>query len=49
MGQILKIKINKIDKKIPNISDLVKKTNFNSKITEVEGKIPSISGLDTRC
>ena len=26
---------------------MVKKTDFNSKITEVEGKIPSISGLAT--
>ena len=30
-----------------NISDLVKKTDFNSKIIEVEGKIPSIGGLVT--
>ena len=27
---------------------MVKKTDFNSKITEVEGKIPSISGLATK-
>ena len=27
---------------------MVKKTYFNSKITEVEGKIPSISGLATK-
>ena len=27
------------------MSDLVKKTDFNSKISEVEGKIPSITGL----
>ena len=26
-------------------SDLAKKTGFNVKITELEGKIPSISGL----
>ena len=26
---------------------MVKKTDFNSKITEVEGRIPSISGLAT--
>ena len=36
-----------MDKKIPDISGLVKKTDFNSKITEVEGKIPSITGLAT--
>ena len=40
-------KINKVDKKIPDVSDLVKKTDFNAKITEVEGKIPSITGLPT--
>ena len=26
---------------------MVKKTNFNSKVTEIEGKIPSITGLAT--
>ena len=39
--------MSKIDKKIPDVSSLVKKTDFNSKISEVEGKIPSISGLAT--
>ena len=34
-------------KKIPDVSDLVKKTNFNAKITEVEDKIPNITGLAT--
>ena len=37
----------KIDKKVPDISDLVRKTDFNAKITEVEGIIPSITGLGT--
>ena len=32
---------------VDNVSGLVKKTDFNAKITEVEGKIPSISGLAT--
>ena len=36
-----------VDKKIPNVSGLVKKTDLNSKITEVEGKIPCITGLAT--
>ena len=31
--------------KIPDTSSLVKKTDFNAKITEIEGKMPSISGL----
>ena len=37
---------NKI-KKIPVVSSLVKKTGFNTKVTEIEGKIPSITGLAT--
>ena len=32
---------------MPDISSLVKKTDFNAKFTEVEGKIPSITGLVT--
>ena len=40
-------KINKIEKKIPDISSLVKKTDFNTKVSEIEGKIPSITGLAT--
>ena len=27
--------------------DVLKKTDYNAKITEIEGKIPSISGLAT--
>ena len=34
-----------MDKKIPDVSNLVKKADLNAQITEVEGKIPSISGL----
>ena len=47
MGQILKIKSIRLQKKIPNVSILVNKTDFNTKVTEIEGKIPSISGLTT--
>ena len=39
------IQIKKLENKIPDTSCLVKKTNYNTKITEIEGKIPSISGL----
>ena len=46
-GSDFEDKISKIDKKIPDLSSLVKKTNFNSKITGVEGKIPIITGLAT--
>ena len=35
------------EKKIPDSSRLVKKTDYNAKITELENKIPSISGLAT--
>ena len=34
-----------MDKKIPDVSGVVKKIDFNSKIREVEGKIPSTIGV----
>ena len=36
-----------VENKIPDVTSFVKKTDFDSKITEVEGKIPNISGLAT--
>ena len=36
------IQINQIQKKIPDISGLFKKTDYNVKITEIESKTPSI-------
>ena len=39
--------INQNQKKNPDTSDLVKKTDCNYKISEIENKIPSISGLGT--
>ena len=43
VDQILKIK----SEKITDVNYLIKKTDFNSKISKVEGKIPSITGLAT--
>ena len=43
----LEKKISYRDKKIPDTSDLAKKTDLNAKITEIEDKIPSITGLAT--
>ena len=34
-------------KQIPDTNDLAKKTDLNTKITEIENKIPSITGLAT--
>ena len=34
-------------KKFLILVDLLKKTDYNAKITEIESKIPSISGLAT--
>ena len=34
-----------IQKKIPDTSGLVKKLHYNAKITEIENKTPSITGL----
>ena len=44
-GSDFEDKINKIDRKIPDISSLVKKLDFNTKLTEIEGKIPDVSSL----
>ena len=38
---------NQISAKIPDTSKLVKNTDYNAKISEIESKIPSISGLVT--
>ena len=43
----LEKKIIDADKKSLLTSELVKKINYNAKITEVQNKIPSISGLAT--
>ena len=42
-----KLSISDADKKILILVDLLKKTDCNCKISEIEGKIPSISVLDT--
>ena len=36
-----------MNKKILDTSSLVKRTDYNSKINEIEGKIPGITGLAT--
>ena len=36
-----------LEKNIPDTSGLFKKTDYNAKITEIEDKIPGISGLAT--
>ena len=38
----------KIENKISDTSGLVKKTDYNTKITVIEGKIPSISNFATK-
>ena len=47
INQIWKIKLIRLTKKIPDASGLVKEVDYNAKITEIEGKIPSITGLAT--
>ena len=37
--------MNNADKKIPDASGIVKKTDYNTKITEIESKMLSITGL----
>ena len=41
-GSDFEHKISNIGKKIPDVSSLAKKTDFNAKVTEIEGKIPII-------
>ena len=36
-----------LEKKTPGTSWLVKKTNYDAKVTEIESKIPKIRGLTT--
>ena len=36
-----------LENKIPDTSGLVKKTDYNAKITEIEGKMPRSRGLAT--
>ena len=51
-GFILKTKYDadklKLENKIPNISNLARKSNYNIKITELENKTPDISNLATK-
>ena len=48
-GFALKTKYDtELENKIPDTSGLVKKTDYNTKITETEGKIPDISNLATK-
>ena len=37
-----------LENKIPDTGGPVKKTDYNSKITEIEGKIPDVSSLATK-
>ena len=46
-GSDFEDKFNMVEQKIPDVSGLVKKTDFNAKVPEIEGKIRNISGLAT--
>ena len=35
-----------VDKKIPNTRYLIKRTVYNTKVTEIENEIPNINGVD---
>ena len=43
----LEKKIRDADKKIPNISEVIRKVGNNTKINEIENKLPSTAGLAT--
>ena len=42
---VTKFALTVVENKIPDVSNLVKKTDFNNKITEIGSKIPGVSGL----
>ena len=50
-GFVLKTKYDtdksELEKKVPNTIELLKKVDYNAKISEIEGKILSISSLAT--
>ena len=33
---------------MPDVTNLVKKTDFNTKVTEIESRIPDVSSLATK-
>ena len=43
----LEKKIRDADKEIPNISEVIRKVDNNTKINEIENKLPSTAGLAT--
>ena len=43
---VLNTKIGEVDKKIPIVSGLVKKTNYGAKILDIEGKYFTTSGYN---
>ena len=45
---VLKKSMIQVRKKIPDTSGLVKKTDCNAKLTELENKIPNVSSLATK-
>ena len=49
INQLLKYDTDKseIESKVPDTSGIVRKTDHNAKITEIEGQIPNIIGLAT--
>ena len=46
-GLATKNELAAVENKIPDINSLVNKTDLNAKITEIENKIPNITGLAT--
>ena len=39
------IQIKQLENKVPDTNGLVKKTDYNTKITEIEGEIPNVSNF----
>ena len=46
-NKILKKRLKNIDKEIADTCRLLEKTDYNTKITEIQNKIPNFTGLVT--
>ena len=45
---VTKTEVTTVEKKIPSVNNLLSKTDFNTNVTEIVGKIPNIRGSATR-
>ena len=44
-GLVTSSALTAVENKIPDVSSLIRKTDFNTKVTEIDAKIPDVSSL----